>query len=321
MKFNYGIIKKNLEIYNEAKSILPILSEYERGEVNQYAIRNIGLKDFVDFSDFLKQLSVNGFTPVMDCNWRQLKHLLIEHTKTPRLKKLIGNKTQNQFNTILKDGETFDRFLNGRWVTKPGYSNRGRRSYGRRSNENIESFTTCIVPIINYLIQSDGEVYDGNSDSMIFDSFLAQNRISLPLRWYTTKLLDISVVPKREIDVTRKLLSTFVQIMEDTKIDFRKLNSDYITTAISEKIRSSMSVPDGTMLKCIKSHQYNNHIGQPLQFSIEENKSYEVKSSSISNGFLRVLVRTESGRDDWFDYSNFEDMAFHRDDLLSQLFN
>ena len=59
MKFNYEIIKKNLEIYNEAKSLLPILSEYEKGEVSQYAIRNIGLRDFSDFSDFLKQLSNN----------------------------------------------------------------------------------------------------------------------------------------------------------------------------------------------------------------------------------------------------------------------
>ena len=319
MKFNYEIIKKNLEIYNEAKSILPILSEYERGEINQYSIRNIGLKDFAEFSDFLKILSNKGFTPVMNCNWRQLKPLLIEHTRTPRLKKLIGNKTQNQFNTILKDGETFDRFLNGRWVTKPGYNRRGNRTYGRRSNECIESFTNCIVPIINYLIQTDGEVYD-NSGSVIFDSFLNQNRLYNTLRWYTDKVLDLSVVPKREIDVTRKLLNSFVQIMEETKIDFRKLNSDYISAAISEKIRNSMIVPNGTMLKCIKSHQYTQ-IGQPLQFSIEENKSYEVKSSNISNGFVRVLVRTESGRDDWFDYSNFEDMAFHRDDLLSQLFS
>lgn len=319
MKFNYEIIKKNLEIYNEAKSILPILSEYERGEINQYSIRNIGLKDFAEFSDFLKILSNKGFTPVMNCNWRQLKPLLIEHTRTPRLKKLIGNKTQNQFNTILKDGETFDRFLNGRWVTKPGYNRRGSRTYGRRSNECIESFSDCIVPIINYLIQTDGEVYD-NSGSVIFDSFLNQNRLYNTLRWYTDKVLDLSVVPKREIDVTRKLLNSFVQIMEETKIDFRKLNSDYISAAISEKIRNSMIVPNGTMLKCIKSHQYTQ-IGQPLQFSIEENKSYEVKSSNISNGFVRVLVRTESGRDDWFDYSNFEDMAFHRDDLLSQLFS
>ena len=320
MKFNYEIIKKNLEIYNEAKSLLPILSEYEKGEVSQYAIRNIGLRDFSDFSDFLKQLSNKGFSPVMNCNWRQLKPLLIEHTRTPRLKKLIGNKTQNQFNSILKDGETFDRFLNGRWVTKPGYSNKGRRTYGRRGDECIESFSTCIVPIINYLIQSDGEVYDG-SGSIIFDSFVNQSRISHSLRWYTSKVLDLNVVPKREIDVTRKLLNSFVQIMEDSKIDFRKLNSDYITVAISEKIKNSMSVPVGTMLKCIKSHQFTQ-IGNPnAQFSIEENKSYEVKSSNISNGFVRVLVRTESGRDDWFDYSNFEDMAFHRDDLLSQLFS
>jgi len=318
MKFNYEIIKKNLEIYNEAKSVLPIISEYERGEVNQYAIRNIGLKDFSEFADFLKMLSNNGFNPVMYCNWRQLKPLLIEHTKNSRLKKLIGNKTQNQFKSILKDGETFDRFLNGRWITKPGYSNRGRRTYGRRGGECVESFSACIVPIINYLIQNDEEVYDNSS--IIFDSFSSQNKISNTLKWYTTKLLDLNVVPKREIDVTRTLLSNFVQLMEDSKIDFRKLNSDYIITSMSEKIKSLMSVPNGTMLKCIKSHQYTV-IGSQPRFSIIENNSYQVVSSNISNGFVRVLVLTEEGRSEWFDYSSFEDVAIHRDDLLSQLFS
>jgi hypothetical protein len=127
--------------------------------------------------------------------------------------------------------------------------------------------------------------------------------------------LNFDSVPKREIDVTRKLLNTFVEIMEETKIDFRKLNSEYIISSISNKIKSSMNVPNGTMLKCLKDVPYGNKI------ALVSNTSYEVKGSSLNNnGYLQVWITDELGRASYYPYSCFEDMAFHRDDLLSSLF-
>jgi hypothetical protein len=103
--------------------------------------------------------------------------------------------------------------------------------------------------------------------------------------------------------------------MEETKIDFRKLNSEYIISSISNKIKSSMNVPNGTMLKCLKDVPYGNKI------ALVANKSYEVRSSSLnSNGYLQVYITDELNRSNYFPYSHFEDMAFHRDDLLSSLF-
>jgi hypothetical protein len=51
------------------------------------------------------------------------------------------------------------------------------------------------------------------------------------------------------------------------------------------------------------------------------NKSYEVRSSNLNtNGYLQVYMTDELNRSNYFPYSYFEDMAFHRDDLLSSLF-
>ena len=40
MKINYDLIKLNLATYQEAKSILPVISEYERDEIPSSVMRN-----------------------------------------------------------------------------------------------------------------------------------------------------------------------------------------------------------------------------------------------------------------------------------------
>jgi hypothetical protein len=204
--------------------------------------------------------------------------------------------------------------LNGRWVSKPSLTRRGRMSYGRRSNECVDGLKASFNSLLNYIIQNNIDVYE-DSKEYLYKKLIQQESIYYSIRWFTTMELNFDSVPKREIDVTRKLLSTFVEIMEETKIDFRKLNSEYIISSISNKIKSSMTVPTGTMLKCLKDVPYGNKI------SLVENTSYEVKSSSLNmNGYLQVYVTDELNRNVTYPYSYFEDMAFHRDDLLSSLF-
>ena len=311
MKLNYDLIKKNLATYAEAKELFPVISDYERGEVNIHVMRNIGLQEFGEFYDFLKR----GDNPVEDgMTWRKLKLMIAEKTNNVRLKKFIMNRTQRQFNEILMDGPQFDRLLNGRWVSKPALTRRGRMSYGRRGGECVDGLKTCFVPLLNYIIQNNIDVYE-DSKEYVYKKFAQQESIYYSIRWFTTMELNFDSVPKREIDVTRKLLSTFVEIMEETKIDFRKLNSEYIISSISSKIKNSMSVPSGTMLKCLKDVPYGNKI------SLVANTSYEVKSSHLNmNGYLHVYVTDELNRNVSYPYSYFEDMAFHRDDLLSSLF-
>jgi hypothetical protein len=54
MKFTYEFIKENLRIYNEAKSKLPIISQYEKQEVSYNAMRTLKLEQFADFYNFIK---------------------------------------------------------------------------------------------------------------------------------------------------------------------------------------------------------------------------------------------------------------------------
>ena len=311
MKLNYDLIKKNLATYAEAKELFPVISDYERGEVSIHVMRNIGLQEFGEFYDFLKR----GDNTIDDgMTWRKLKLMIAEKTTNARLKKFVMNRTQRQFNEILMDGPQFDRLLNGRWVSKPALTRRGRMSYGRRGSESIGGLKSCIIPLLNYIIQNNVDVYE-DSKEYFYEKFVNQSQLFNTTRWYTVQELNFDSVPKREIDITRKLLGSFVEIMEETKIDFRKLNSEYIISSISNKIKSSMSVPTGTMLKCLKDITYGNKI------SLIANKSYEVRSSSLnSNGYLQVYITDELNRSNYFPYSHFEDMAFHRDDLLSSLF-
>jgi hypothetical protein len=310
MKLNYDLIKKNLSTYAEAKELFPVISDYERGEVTLSVMRSLGLQEFGEFYDFLKR----GNPIEEGMTWRKLKLIIAEKTTNARLKKFFMNRTQRQFNEILMDGPQFDRLLNGRWVSKPSLTRRGRMSYGRRINECVDGLKLAFNSLLDYIIQNNIDVYD-DSKEYIYKKFVNQESIYYSIRWYTTMELNFDSVPKREIDVTRKLLNTFVEIMEETKIDFRKLNSEYIISSISNKIKSSMNVPNGTMLKCLKDVPYGNKI------TLIANTSYEVKGSSLNNnGYLQVWITDELGRASYYPYSCFEDMAFHRDDLLNSLF-
>lgn len=310
MKLNYDLIKKNLATYKEAKEIFPIISEYESGQVSYGIMAKLGLGDFANFSSFLETLFNLGYNPIMKgITWRRLKPMLVENTKNERFKRFISNRTQRQFNEILNDGATFDRYLNGRWIKKPSINRRGSY-YGHRSTENIEGLSTCIVPIINYAIENSVDIYDDYKNH--YASFKSQNIISNNVGWYINKELDFSSVPKREIDVTRKLLNSLVQIIDESKIDFRKLNSEYIVSNISEKILKLMKVKYGTRLKSISD--YTDQYGQKV---LTKDQYYEVRDSNRNDGYVTVLILGDNNRVQWLRYSRFEDVQAHRDDLFS----
>ena len=311
MKINYDLIKLNLATYQEAKSILPVISEYERDEIPSSVMRNLGLGKFASFCDFLKQSERSGFNPVEDTTWRKLKLQISTHTKAERLKKFVMNRTQKQFIELLNNAEDFDRLLNGRWVRKPGYTRRGRKTYGRRSDVKVDGLEYCAIPMINYIILNDIEVFDGKPDIL---SFVSQDRLTSVTKWYTYERLEFDKVPKREIEITRKLIDNFINIMSESHIDPRKLNLDYIISTISDKIRKSMVVPNGTIIKCLRD--VNNDYRKQV---LTKDVSYSVRGSYIQGGYLKVNVTNDLGGSDYYDYANFEDMAIHREDLLRSL--
>lgn len=313
MKINQTCINRNLKVYYEVREILPIIQEYEKGLVNHGAMRSLGLGNFSEFSDFLKETQEKGFDPVMaDMSWRKLKLLLVSNTQNKRFQGFISNRTQNQFRNLLSDGATFDRLLNGRWIRKPKYTKRGRKTYGSRDNQKLEGLEYCLVPILNYIIQTEADVYEDTT--IQYEAFPLQYAYSNKVKWYTNEVLNFEKVPKREIEVTRNLLTNLVDFIDETRIDFRKLNFDYLNSVITDKIRKLMQVPNGTMLKCIKDSKFN----QTSYLTV--GNTYEVKGTSMSNGYVKVLVFNDRGTTEWYEYSHFEDISIQRDDILSKLF-
>lgn len=306
MKITYDIIKQNIETYKEAKEIFPAISQFEKNEIDYSAMSALGLGKFADFNMFIKRTKLQGFEPIMNLkSFRVLKPIICEKTTTERFKTFIKNRTQNKFNAIFDDADLFDRLLNGPWKSRPQMRRNGRMGYGTRKNERVEGFQTALIPIINYIILNDIEV-----NQKVFDD--NDGRIS-DIKWYTSTALSFDKVPQKEIELTNKLLQTFMEVVDKEKIDFRKLNINYVMSAISTKIKNAMKIPNGTVLKCVKDLEKN---GEKI---LEKNQMYEVKGTYERNGFLTVYVQNNKGSDNYYEYSYFEDITLKRDELLDML--
>ena len=306
MKIAYDIINKNLKTYKEAKDIFSAISQFEQNEIDYSAMHSLGLGKFADFSMFIKSIKNQGFAPILYIkSFRDLKPIIVEKTTTERFKTLIKNRTQKKFDAIFNDSDLFDRLLNGPWKSRPQMRRSGRMGYGTRKNERAEGFKTAIIPIINYIILNDIEVNDNIKN---------QSSISDHIRWYIDEVLSFEKVPQQEIELTNKLLQTFSEVVEKERVDFRKLNINYVLSAISTKIKNAMKIPNGTMLRCVKE------LGLPSgDIMLEKGKMYEVFGTYERNGFLTVFVKNENGNHTYYEYSYFEDVSMKRDDLLSML--
>lgn len=307
MKITYDIISKNIETYKEAKYIFPAITQFEENEIDYSAMHSLGLSKFADFHTFIKYLKLHGFEPISDTkSFRALKPIIVEKTTTERFKTFIKNRTQKKFEAIFTDNDLFDRLLNGPWKSRPQMRRNGRMGYGTRKNERVEGFKDAIAPIINYIILNEIEVSD---------SIKNQDSISNQTKWYIDEALSFDKVPRKEIELTNKLLQTFSEVVEKERVDFRNLNINYIMSAISTKIKNAMKISKGTMLKCVKELMDSNQTDKIL----EKGKMYEVHGTYERNGFLTVYVTNNQGRNNYYEYSYFEDVSTKRDDLLSML--
>jgi hypothetical protein len=294
MKLTYNIIRDNIRIFEEAKEKFPIIQKYIDGEVQQNSLQSVGLGEFARFHEYSKQVKSVGFDLIMeDMTWRKLKPILINSTQLDRFRVYLKNRTQKQFIEILKNVEVYDRLLNGRWIRKPG-----PRRGGRRSSELISSFRQCSVPIINFIIQNDIEVTDGITGA----------------DWFRNNTLNLLGASAREMEVTEELLKTLSSSLSESKIDFKKLNLDYISNFINEKVKKMMSIEEGTTIKSIRD------INDPSIKHLSLGKSYNVISSYVQSGYLWVSVIDDRGHRENYPFSNFEDVSFQRNSILDSLF-
>lgn len=295
MKLTHEIIQKNLDAFNLAKKQFPIIQKYIDGEVDISSLRSVRLDRFGSFHDFLKES--NGQEVISKgITWRKLKPILIEGCTSERLKIYLRNRTENQFIEILKDQDKYDKLLNGRWKRRPT-----RRRSGIRS-ERIESFRDKKFMIINYIISKEIEMNDV--------SYLEG------IKWYIGDTLSVENTLLREMEITEKLMIGIANVIEESKIDFKKLNLQYITNFIDNKLKKLMNVEKGTSLKCIKDVISNFNPGYKY---LKEGSYYTVESSQIRDGLLHVLVVTEQGRTEWHPFTNFEDVSYNRNSVLDSL--
>lgn len=314
MIYTYDIIKENIKTYNEARQHFSILQEYEKGNLSKNSLSVFGLSEFTDFYDFLKRCQLRGIDPVMFITFRNLKKKIVDETKCERLSKLVSNKSQPKFKLLFSQGESYDKLLNGVWQRKPRYTRRGRLSSGLRKSERVEGLSSCSVELINWLIINSVDVYDKSTKD--YQNFDSQSYTYQNLQWYTNKKLKLVNVPIREMNITNDLLNSFINNIEESKVDYRKLNVDFLINNITDRLKKLMIVPVGTMLKALDD--YDDNYGRK---SLTKDVSYRVLSSSINYGFVRVLVTDDRGSNTYFNYSHFEDMQIHRNDLLDQLFS
>lgn len=313
MKWSNEYILKNLEIYNQAKDLIPTITQYELGEVTNSSMRSLGLKPFADFFDFKKNQSDLGWSLTWAPTFKELKNIIATKTTVSRFQSQMINKSEPQFSKLLEsDPKTFDRLLNGRWISKPGWSQiTGRKQWGKRHSEIMSGLDTCLVPIINWMISKNIATSDLRGDT--FDNFQNQQKYNNRIKWFISVELDINKLPVREIELSNKVLESVCDLLVSQNFDFRKLNSDFIIDNLNQKIRNLMLPPKGTCLKCINSLvDYKGPI-------LSEGQTYKVVDSNISNGGVRVFIENDQKSWNYYEYKYFEDMSIKRDDILRQL--
>lgn len=311
MKLSYEIIKHNLELYEEARKTFPILKKYEQREITRTDLGLFKLSSFGEFYDFTELLKNRGFNPVDFVTFKDLKKQIVDNTPNERFKSLISNMSKPKFiKLISSDGDKFDRLINGRWSSKPKYNRRGRISYGRRFNEKVDGLSICFTQIINFAIVNELDVYE--SRTLSHNPFIEQNST---IKWYLDKL-SFEDVPKVELDITNSLVSNLIDMIEDTKLNFRKFNVDFINNAISSKIRKMMIIPEGTSIKCCEDVFSTYSTNRKI---LTSGNYYEVKGSHISGGMLQVKVVDDTGNPTSFSFKYFEDVQLKRNNLLDEL--
>lgn len=293
MIYNYDIISKNIEIFNKAVDEISMLKSFIDGKVSIYSLSKLNLDRFGNFYTFLVECN---HMPVLDnITWKKLKVQIIETTTTERFKTFIKNRTEKKFISDITNQKDFDRLLNGRIISM------SKRGNTRRGGERIEGLQKNSIELINYVIQK--EINCDLSDIK-------------KIKWFTT-LLDINSVAKREAHISDTISKSVLSFLENEKIDFRKINTDFVINTISDKLKEMMIIPVGTMIKSLEDLAGNYNDVKYLT----KDKMYEVESSSVYNGFLQVYITDDNNYRRQLPYLHFEDMRILREDILENLFN
>jgi len=308
MILSYDIIKRNLETYNKSVEQIPLVSNYVKGISSMNMMVQSGLSEFCSFVMYVVN---SDYETIKYWSFRDLKELIVNNTKSERLKKLISNKTKPKFDKIFGDPIVLDRLLNGSWKTKPKMNMRGRMSYGTRNSERCEGFTKCVIPIINYVIingidinLSEVNKYHGEFNNVI--------------KWFTNELTISNYEHLTESsNKTNELFSRISQFIDSQEdIDYRSVNINELNDMLFKKLKDLILVKKGTMLR--SKNDINSRItGSRL---LTAGKLYECVDSVITtSGEIDVVIIDDNGNSRKVSYSNFDDISRRRDNILKDL--
>ena len=308
MILSYDIIKRNLETYNKSVEQIPLVSNYVKGISSMNMMVQAGLSEFCSFVIYVVN---SDYETIKNWSFRDLKELIVNNTKSERLKKLISNKTKPKFDKIFEDPIILDRLLNGSWKTKPKMNMRGRMSYGTRNSERCEGFTKCVIPIINYVIingidinLSEVNKYHGEFNNVI--------------KWFTNELTISNYEHLTESsNKTNELFSRISQFIDSQEdIDYRSVNINELNDMLFKKLKDLILVKKGTMLRS-KNDLVSRITGSRL---LTAGKLYECIDSVITtSGEIDVVIIDNNGNSRKVPYLGFDDISRRRDNILKDL--
>jgi hypothetical protein len=314
MKITSEIIQLNLIKLEKAFQLFPILIEYKnltdkknglihtglmyspaynqtedslrnvRDEAKTYKL-NIYL-DFIDFILNTKRFDQEVFYKKKIKNL-DLQNILIKFSIDEDAKKVFRNKTK----------ASFQKFINSpRWLTLSG-ENYTRRSK-KRFNDNMYRSSAMIA---NYCIQNEIEIDNEN--------------IGRVKNWYTKLLSDPDLSISKEVERTKSIIDFVIEKLNEGESDFRKVNLDHLSLTLKNELRKRiLSLQNGDRIKCI------NVISENLD-ELTLNKVYEVVSSSLDNGSLKVEIKNDCNKNKFYYFRDFETISVLRDSFIDELLN
>ena len=316
MKITSEIIQLNLIKLEKSVNLFPILGEYKilienknefiysglmyspaynqnedsirivRDEARTYKL-NIYL-DFIDFILNTKRFEQEVFYKKKIKNI-DFQNTLLKFSIDEDAKKVFRNKTK----------ASFQKFINSkRWFILSGESYNRRNK--QRFNDNMHNSSSIIA---NYCIQNEIEIDSGN--------------IGRIKNWYTKLLPDPDISISKEIERTKLIIDFIVQKMNEGDSDFRKVNLEHLSLTLKNELKKRiLSLQNGDRIKCINVSSEN----------LEEltlNKVYEIISSCLDNGSLKVEIKNDSNKNRLYYFRDFETISTLRDsfidDILSDL--
>jgi hypothetical protein len=314
MKLTSEIIQLNLIKLEKSIKLFPILEEYKNLNQKKYEfiangilytaaynqnedlIRNVRdeartykLHIYLDFIDFI--LNTQRFEQEVFYKKKiknlDLQNILLKFSIDEDAKKVFRNKTK----------ASFQKFINSpRWLTLSG-ENPNRRSK-KRYGDNL--FRSSAI-IANYCIQNEIEIEEQN--------------IGRVKNWYTKLLSDPDLSISKEVQRTKSIIDFVVEKLSEGDSDFRKVNLEHLSLTLKNELRKRiLSIQNGDRVKCISVNSEN----------LEEltlNNVYEVLSSSLDGGSLRIEIKNDFDKNRFYYFRDFETISVLRDSFIDDILN